>query len=123
MEKTNANIFKIAVVGAESTGKTTLCRELAEHYNDLWLPEYARTYVENLGHPYNWEDVIHIAEEQCRLEKEYEKKAKKMLFLDTDLIITKVWFQHVWKSCPDWIDKEIKESERLVYLLCAPSTS
>ena len=118
MEKTNAEILKVAIVGAESTGKTTLCSELAEHYNDIWMPEYARTYLENLGRAYNRDDVIHIATEQCRLEKEYEKKAKKLLFLDTDLIITKVWLQHVWKNCPEWIDKCISGSDRLVYLLC-----
>jgi len=118
MEKANAKIRKVAVIGAESTGKTTLCRELAEHYNDIWLPEYARSYVENLNRPYNMDDVIGIAREQCRLEKEYTTKANNLLFLDTDLIITKVWLIHVWKKCPEWIDQEIKNSDRLVYLLC-----
>ncbi len=118
MEKTNADILKVAVVGAESTGKTTLSRELAEHYNDIWMPEYARTYVKNLTRPYNRNDVIHIASAQCRLEKDYEKKSARLLFLDTDLVITKVWLQHVWKNCPAWIDRQIANSERLIYLLC-----
>lgn len=118
MEKANNDIKVVAVIGAESTGKTSLCTELAAHFNDVWMPEYARQYVEKLDRPYTWNDVVHIASMQVKTEKEYLKKAQCVLFLDTDLVITKVWFEHVWKKCPDWVDRRIASAQRTIYLLC-----
>jgi NadR type nicotinamide-nucleotide adenylyltransferase len=110
---------KIIIIGPESTGKTTLCQELALHYNTQWLPEYARTYVENLGRPYTQDDVLHIAKKQIELEEEISKSYES-LFIDTDLIITKVWLQHVYGNCPDWIDEWLKKAPRSIYLVCCP---
>lgn len=118
MEKTDNLITRIAIIGPESTGKSTLTKQLAEHFNDEWIPEYAREYVENLSNPYTYNDVIHIAETQLSQEQESVKKAKKILFLDTDLIITKIWLQVVYGNYPEWIDLEIQKAKRDLYLLC-----
>lgn len=109
---------KISVIGPESTGKTTLCKQLASHYQSIWLPEYARTYVENLNRKYTYEDVLHIAKKQIEQEKNYTKIKEKFLFLDTDLIITKIWFKYVYDKIPDWIDDEIIKNKADFYLLC-----
>lgn len=112
-------MIRIVITGPESTGKTTLCEELAAHYKAQWLPEYARTCIENLKRPYTEEDVLHIAEKQVELEEEWSKKSN-VLFIDTDLIITKVWLLHVYGTCPEWIDKWLKSAPRTLYLLCYP---
>jgi NadR type nicotinamide-nucleotide adenylyltransferase len=110
--------FKISIIGPEATGKTTLSKQLAEHYKTIWLPEYARYYVENLNRKYNYNDVVHIAEKQIELEKDYLQKSGKFLFLDTDLIIIKVWLLFVYNKTPDWIDEEIEKNKADLYLLC-----
>ena len=112
------NIIKIVIIGPESTGKTDLAQSLAEHYNTIWIPEYAREYIENLNRPYEYSDIEIIAKKQVQQEKEYIVKAKNILFLDTDLIITKVWFDVVYKKCPEWIVKEIAGTNIKLYLLC-----
>ena len=119
MEKITEKQHRIVVLGPESTGKTTLCQELAGHYNAVWMPEYARDYVEKLKRPYVMEDVLHIARKQIELEEEFSQKSN-ILFLDTDLIITKVWLLHVYGTCPVWIDESLKKSPRSLYLVCKP---
>ncbi len=60
------SIKKIVVIGPESTGKSTLCEKLADHYNTLWVPEYAREYLEKHGPEYTYEDLYDIAAGQLR---------------------------------------------------------
>ncbi len=111
------NIKKIVVTGPESTGKTTLCKQLSVHFNTIYIPEYARTYVENLSRPYNYYDIEHIAKKQVELEKEFASKANSYLFYDTYLIITKIWFIWCYKKFPEWLDKSIRESNVELFLL------
>jgi nicotinamide riboside kinase len=119
METKNTGKNRIVIIGPESTGKTTLCRQLAEYYKTLWLPEFARTYVENLNRSYQQNDVLLIARKQIELEEEYSLKTN-FLFIDTDVILTKVWLQHVYGSSPDWIDIWLHSAPRLIYLVCKP---
>lgn len=107
------------IIGPESTGKTTLCQELAKAYNGDWIPEYARTYIENLKREYTYDDVIHIAKKQIEMEDTYDQNVNS-LFIDTDLIITKVWLLHVYKKSPEWIDEYLKKSYRKAYLVTYP---
>jgi NadR type nicotinamide-nucleotide adenylyltransferase len=112
-------ILKIVITGPESTGKSTLSEQLAKHYQTIFIAEYARTYVENLGRPYTFNDVEHIARRQIEELKENEGKANKIMFADTYLIITKVWFDVVYKQCPEWVTKAILQSDIDLYLLCS----
>jgi len=121
ISRTTGGVVKhIVVIGPESTGKTTLARQLAEYYSTLWLPEYAREYVENLNRAYNFEDVVLIAKNQIVLKKQIQKQlgVRKYIFYDTDLIITKVWFDVVYNRVPDWLDIEIRNQNIDLYLLC-----
>ena len=113
---------RIAILGPESTGKTALAQSLASYYNSPWIPEYARQYVEQLDRPYTYEDVENIARHQIAEVSEYETKfrEKKILFLDTELIITKIWFLHVYQKCPDFLLTALQESSVDLYLLCQP---
>ena len=69
MEKSTADIIKIAIVGPESTGKSTLAQALAEYYNEPWVPEMARSYMANLNRPYTLNDIIVIAKLQLEEEQ------------------------------------------------------
>ena len=62
---------KIAIIGPESTGKSSLCQRLAEHYQTEWCPEYAREFLLNLGRKYNYDDLLVIAKGQVALEDSY----------------------------------------------------
>ena len=67
---------KIVILGPESTGKSTLCKELAEHYKTLWCPEYAREYLLKHGMNYSFDDLLTIAREQIALENKYESEVR-----------------------------------------------
>ena len=87
---------RVSVVGAESTGKTTLSEELAAHYHTAWVPEYGREYSERklaAGGACVWrtEEFAHIAARQCELEDEAARRANKVLICDTDAFATSVW--------------------------------
>lgn len=111
-------IIRIVLTGPECTGKSTLAVQLAKHYNTLCVPEYAREYVGSLSRPYDYGDVEHIAETQVKQLQEYSNRANRILFLDTYLIITKVWFDLVFNRRPKWLDKELSEHSVDFYLLC-----
>ena len=86
-------MFKVVVTGPESTGKTEICKFLAASYDTVYIPEYAREYVSSLNRPYTFADVEQIARVQVdQFRKEHEVN-RAVLFLDTYLIITKIWFR------------------------------
>jgi len=84
----------------------------------LCIPEYAREYVSSLSRPYTYEDIVHIAETQVRQLDEFADRANRILFLDTFLIITKVWFDIVFHRRPEWIGNELSRHSVDFYLLC-----
>ena len=106
------------VTGAESTGKSTLSQQLANHYNAVYIPEFARDYIMNIGRNYNYNDVLKIAKKQLEQYNEALESGDKLVFFDTWLIISKVWFEVVFGRLPDWIDQTIAESKIMGYLLC-----
>ena len=64
-------IKKIVVIGPESTGKSTLCEQVAQHYGMQWCPEFAREYLLTNGKAYHYDDLLTIAKGQLALEDEY----------------------------------------------------
>ena len=142
-------IHKIVILGPESTGKSTLCELLAQHYNTLWCPEFAREYLTTHGMDYDFDDLLSIAKGQLALEKEYENmvnsqwsiaegsnpgEAKRwvnvktlrsqnyppLLFVDTDMYVMKVWCEYVFQKCHHFILNEIIQQTTNFYLLCKP---
>jgi nicotinamide riboside kinase len=55
---------KIVIIGPESTGKSTLCQQLAEYYDTVWCPEFAREYLSDKGMDYDFGDLLNIAQGQ-----------------------------------------------------------
>jgi len=114
-------MIKIAILGPESTGKSTLAESLAGHFVATWLPEYAREYVEKLTLPYIYDDVCNIARKQIEQQLYFEKyQPTNYIFFDTELIITKVWFEYKFKIVPDFVTEQLKSNFFDLYLLCAP---
>jgi NadR type nicotinamide-nucleotide adenylyltransferase len=119
MEKKN-DIIRIALIGPESTAKSTLSEALAKHYNTVWVKEYAREYLSHLKSKYTLIDILNIAKEQLKIEKKELKNANKILFADTELIISKVWCEDVFNVCPEWISQNIIYNKYDLYLLTYP---
>jgi len=111
-------IIKIVITGPESTGKSWLASQLAQKYNTAWVPEYAREYIDKLNRPYNKADILKIAKRQIENENILLEKADEILFCDTDLTVAKIWSEHVYKSCHEWILKNINKQHYDFYLLC-----
>ena len=110
---------KIVIIGPESTGKSTLCGQLAEHYKTNWCPEYARTYLLEKGTAYCYEDLLDIAKAQVELEDRLLPEAKNgLFFIDTDMYVMKVWCEVVFEQCHTWILKQIVNRKYDFYLLC-----
>ena len=119
---------KIVVIGPESTGKSTLCERLAAHYNTLWVKEYAREYLLKNGTDYTFENLSDVAKGQLAGEEEGLKLMNEKLkndnitsdiplFIDTDMIVMKVWCEFVFDKCHNWILNEIVERKYDLYLL------
>lgn len=111
-------MFKIAITGPESTGKSTLAEKLAHHYNTNFIPEYSRTYLENFAGQYTEDDVVEIAKGQYNLILEEEKKSSKILIADTEIVVCKIWVEYVFKHSNKVIDEILKQQNFDLYLLC-----
>lgn len=109
--------MKIVLTGPESVGKSILAKQLAGYYMGRYINEYARFYIESLKEPYTYNDVIHIAQHQC-YEYDNIDKISGFCFFDTYLIITKIWFLHVFNKIPVWFEEEFKKRPVDLYLLC-----
>ena len=122
LEQDPADVTKVVLFGPESTGKTTLSEQLARHYNTVWVPEYAREYLQN-----KWnnerktcepDDLLPIAIGQMKLENELAKKASKLLVCDTDLLETMVYSEAYYLGyCDPILEKRALANSYDLYLL------
>ena len=112
-----SEIIKIAIVGPESTGKSTMSAFLAEHYHTVWVPEYTREYCEKLTEPPTWQDEINMFYGQLALEQEYLPKANKILICDTTFITVKIWSDQMFGHSPQEVLDELPKRSYDLYLL------
>jgi NadR type nicotinamide-nucleotide adenylyltransferase len=87
---------RVVIIGAESTGKTTLAIALAEHYQTTWVPEFGRLYTEARrprGDLWRGDEFVFIATEQVRMEDALERIANRVLICDTDAFATAIWHE------------------------------
>lgn len=117
MESNADNLTRIAIVGPECTGKSELAAYLADHFNTVWVPEYARGYLDNLVRPYEREDLLTIAHGQVRLEKEWALSANELLFCDTTLLVIKVWSEFKFGTCDPEIIRSLESTSYDLHLL------
>ena len=116
------DIIKVVIFGPESTGKTTLSEKLARHYNTVWVPEYAREYLQdkwnNERKTCEPKDLLPIAEGQMRLENDLATKATDLLICDTDLLETKVYSEAYYLGyCDPTLEKHALENKYDLYFL------
>ncbi|WP_433765282.1 DUF4301 family protein [Flavobacterium ginsenosidimutans] len=121
LRQQKTTIIKIALFGPESTGKTTLAKQLADYYETEWVPEFARDYLqekwEENKHICVADDMMPIAYGQTALENERLKKAKKYLFCDTNLMVTKVFSEIYYGFCDPLLNEAALNHEYdLVFL-------
>lgn len=131
-------MYKIGIIGPESTGKTSLARLLALHLHGIYIPEYAREYMESLpsDYKYTYDDVFSIAYKQVKqleaidyiyprtktvdIRDIHSPEAAPVYLFDTELIITKVWFLHKYGNCPDFLEDALHAHPMDYYVLCYP---
>lgn len=106
------------ITGAESTGKSMLTEWLANHFNVPFIPEFARKYIENLDRNYNYSDVEKIAKKQISQLEAGKQSEYQYVFVDTWLIITKVWFNVVFGEIPSWLEFSIQKTKVDLFLVC-----
>lgn len=109
--------IKIAVVGPESTGKSTISAQLARHYNTVWVPEYAREYCAALTAPCSWQDEINMFHGQVALENKILPEANKLLICDTTFITVKIWSDYIFGRSPHEVLDELPKRPYDLYLL------
>jgi nicotinamide riboside kinase len=158
-------MYKIAVIGPESTGKSALTKALARHYSSPYVDEYARDYVAKLNRPYTFDDLCEIAKVQIEAETFFQTlsdsaagapfpaclhhtvffpehidlgqkqqpsspgnapailhpdqlRESHFVFFDTELIITKVWFEYCYQRVPENVIQQLGQGFFDLYLLC-----
>ncbi len=109
---------KIAITGPESTGKSMLAEQLAVRYHTCWVPEFARSYLETLGRPYEERDILTIARQQLHSEQSMLKNAGGYLFCDTEFLVTRIWSLVKYGRCHPWIENQFLNHRYDLYLLC-----
>jgi len=117
-----ANCLRVVVYGPESTGKTTLVKALAAHYQSEWVPEFARIYLQEKWDLHkevcSLEDLIHIAEGQLEQENIAAQKTNELLFCDTNILVTKVWSEtHFNGYCSPAIESLFAQTQYDFYFL------
>lgn len=123
-------IKKVVILGPESTGKSTLCTQLAAHFKTNWVKEYARKFLVQHGRNYTFDNLLAIAKGQLKSEEEAIGKLQSievsipfneknpLIFIDTDMYVLKVWCEFVFDQCHQWILNQIVERRYDLYLLC-----
>ena len=139
-------MFKVGIIGPESSGKSTLAHYLAKRYHGVYVPEYGRTFVEQKGTTdVTWDELCAIARHQIegmrglgdegsrglgdegirglggeRSRGLGDEEIRELVVFDTELIVTKVWFDYAFGKVPQWLDEAIHCFPMDVYLLTKP---
>lgn len=95
-----------------------LSEQLAFGCSTVWVPEYAREYLALTGGRYSIDDIVAIAKGQIDRENEAAARADRLLFCDTDLLVTKIWCEVKYGHCPRWIEDHFRKHRYDLYLLC-----
>lgn len=112
-------VKKVCLVGPESSGKTTLAQQLAQHYQTLYVPEYAQTFL-SIKREIHYEDLIKFAHCQIACEKSLSRRANKILFCDSDILTTQLWSDTLYQKHDDFFDFYQFDNNYELHLLCYP---
>jgi len=115
------DVRRIVIYGPESTGKTTLARSLARHFDEPWAPEYVRQFWDDHEGRIAAPDLEAIGRGQLEGEKEAERRSRHLAFCDTDLLTCRIWDDLLFPgACPGWVRREgdIRARGAALYLFC-----
>ncbi len=108
---------RVCLFGPESTGKSTLARHLARHFDTVYVHEYARPLLDFKNGECDYPDIERIARGQAAAEDALAPRANRVLFCDTDPLTTTIWSDVFFGKCPEWVAKEAERREYDLYLL------
>jgi NadR type nicotinamide-nucleotide adenylyltransferase len=108
---------RVCIFGPESTGKSTLAKRLADHYQTQYAWEYARPLLDFKDGVTEPADIDKIARGQLATETAIARQANRVLFTDTDLLTTTIWSDVLFGSCPEWITQAAGEQHYDLTLL------
>lgn len=111
-------VKKVCFYGSESTGKSTMAKKMAQHYNTEFVPEVAREII--TSNDFTLEDVITIGKEQVERVVEKSKLANKILFCDTDTITTQIYSEQYLQKVPEILYQLEREVKYDIYFLFEP---
>lgn len=111
---------KIAIVGPECSGKTTLAEALMLHGRAWFVSEVAREYLSDMDRPYEERDLLEIARVQASNEDMVGAEFHGVMACDTDLITMRIWSEEKYGRCDPWILKQSEQRHYDLWLLCAP---
>lgn len=118
----NTSIQRVVILGAESTGKSTLAAALAMHYQTVWVPEYLREFVE-LRQRTPWaEEQLPIAITQRERETESETRAHRFLFCDTSPLMTTVYSEYYFGQADVELNALASQHDYAATIVTAPTT-
>ena len=108
---------KVCIFGPESTGKSTLGQKLAEHYQTVCVPEYARTWLERKEGDVELGDMRTIVQGQLAAQKALEFEANRIVFSDTDPLLSTIWSEKLFGQVPDWMNEVAQRTTFNLYLV------
>lgn len=111
---------KIVFTGPESSGKTSMAKAVSKACAVNWLPEYARTYLNQLNRSYVPTDLVKIAQGQLLAQQEFAKNNSDypFLFFDTSLLVIKVWSIFKYGYYNFQLEKLLRANLPDIFFLC-----
>lgn len=113
-------MIRIAITGPESSGKSDLAKALANHFDTVYVLEFARDYLEENGSEYSFEDLDEICKGQIAREEKALSKANEICFFDTEMLVLKIWSMYRFGRVSSFIEQAVRERKYEHYLLCKP---
>ena len=113
-------VSRVAIVGPESAGKSTLAPELARHFNTVHVPEYGRTYQENIGRDLVVKDMDCIIRAHISSEDAVAMHSNGVLIVDTEAVVSKMWSRVFFDSVSEALEAQCRVDRYRLYLVATP---
>lgn len=121
LKQQHTSALKIALVGPECSGKTTIAEQLAHYFETIFVPEYARDYLQNKWDSQNKicepTDLLPIAIGQIQLENEALVTAKNLVICDTSSVVTEAFSKVYYGFSAPEIEKAARKHKYDLYIL------